>query len=322
MKSIETERHDLPPKVSIGLPVYNGATHLRVAIDSLLAQSYADFELIISDNASSDETACICREYASKDSRIRYLAQPSNIGATANFNFVLDAAVGEYFMWAAHDDAWEPDFLAEMTALLADPTVEIAFCRFDNVSYESMASTRVFDLSEITAPTIAQGLARFLGHAEYNGKANVFYGLLRRETVLGLGGLRIWGVGTWGADMLYVFSLLTQGRLALSQRLLFHKRSAPVGVATASVVPVLPRYARIKAESVARRQESLQWLGYWVGYWRVLRLARKVSFLDRLGLRSFVFSQIGHRARMISSDCVGAWFPRVYRKLLNRQAGQ
>jgi glycosyltransferase involved in cell wall biosynthesis len=99
------------PKVSIGLPVYNGGLFLRGALDSLLQQSFSDFELIISDNASTDDTEIICREYAKKEGRIRYIRQPENQGAMANFKFVLDEAVGEYFMWAAADDRRTEKFL-------------------------------------------------------------------------------------------------------------------------------------------------------------------------------------------------------------------
>lgn len=97
------------PIVTIGLPVYNGEQTLRPALESLLNQSFANFELIISDNASTDGTELICREYAERDQRIRYVRQEENLGAAANFKYVLDAARGEYFMWAACDDTRSPD---------------------------------------------------------------------------------------------------------------------------------------------------------------------------------------------------------------------
>lgn len=99
------------PIVSIGMFVYNGESCIREAIDSMLNQSVNEFELIISDNASNDKTEGICREYANKDQRIRYIRQPKNRGAEANLLFVFDEAQGEYFMWAAHDDVKSPDFL-------------------------------------------------------------------------------------------------------------------------------------------------------------------------------------------------------------------
>jgi glycosyltransferase involved in cell wall biosynthesis len=92
------------PKISIGMPVYNGEKCIREALDALLAQTFTDFELIISDNASTDDTGPICREYATRDARVRYIRQPENKGVFANFQFVLNEAVGEYFMWNAADD--------------------------------------------------------------------------------------------------------------------------------------------------------------------------------------------------------------------------
>jgi glycosyltransferase involved in cell wall biosynthesis len=107
------------PKVSIGLPVYNGARYLREAIDSILAQTFKDFELIICDNASTDETPEICAEYAARDPRIRYYRQPRNIGATANFNHTFELARGVCFKWAAHDDVLAPTYLEKCVAALA-----------------------------------------------------------------------------------------------------------------------------------------------------------------------------------------------------------
>ena len=80
------------PRLSIGLPVHNGEKYLAESLESLLGQTYEDFELIISDNASTDSTAEICRHYAKQDSRIRYIAQPRNIGLVANHNFVIEQA--------------------------------------------------------------------------------------------------------------------------------------------------------------------------------------------------------------------------------------
>lgn len=98
------------PLLSIGLAVYNGATHVRDSIDSLLAQDIDDLELIISDNASTDDTPSICREYADKDARVRYTRNDENIGAAANFNRVFELSRGRYFMWGSDDDLWYPRF--------------------------------------------------------------------------------------------------------------------------------------------------------------------------------------------------------------------
>lgn len=298
------------------MPVYNGELHLPEALESLLAQCFIDFEIILSDNASTDGTEAICRAYAAKDGRIRYVRQAENIGPTANFNFVLSESIASYFMWAAHDDVWEPEFLGEMVAILdAQPDVEIAFCKFDNVTYEERLRTRLFDMTELARSSIHDGLKAFLRHAEYNGKANVFYGLLRRDTVLGLGGLQIWGVGSWGADMLYVFSILIHGRLALSPRVLFHKRSAPA-VAAPSRTDIVQRSHReqLRLELLNRLQESHDWQGYWIGYLRILRLAAKLNPVQRLSLRFLVWRKIITRLRILVVCHLGLKWPRLYEK--------
>ena len=100
------------PKVSVGMPVFNGEKTLSAAISSILDQSFDDFELIISDNASTDRTAQICQEFMDFDDRIKYRRQPNNIGPVNNFQFVLDQAIGDYFLWAAADDRREKNALA------------------------------------------------------------------------------------------------------------------------------------------------------------------------------------------------------------------
>lgn len=99
------------PKISIGIPVYNGEAFLSAALDSILAQTLRDFEVIISDNASTDGTAAICQDYASRDPRIRYYRSERNYGAAWNFNRVFELATGPYFKWAAADDVCAPTYL-------------------------------------------------------------------------------------------------------------------------------------------------------------------------------------------------------------------
>jgi glycosyltransferase involved in cell wall biosynthesis len=99
------------PRLTIGLPVYNGEKYLAASLDALLGQSFEDFELIISDNASTDDTAGICRRYLKQDSRIRYIRQPRNLGAAPNHNFVVGQARGELFKWASGDDLYARDLV-------------------------------------------------------------------------------------------------------------------------------------------------------------------------------------------------------------------
>lgn len=107
------------PRVSIGLPVFNGEKYLKETLDSILAQTYTDFELIISDNASTDRTPQICRAYAAKDSRIRYYRNENNLRAVENHNRVFKLSSGEYFKFASHDDVLAPEFLSRCVNVLS-----------------------------------------------------------------------------------------------------------------------------------------------------------------------------------------------------------
>jgi glycosyltransferase involved in cell wall biosynthesis len=112
------------PKVAIGMPVWNGEKFLSEAIESILTQTYGDFELMISDNASTDATAEICHGYAKRDTRIRYIRQNTNIGAAPNYNDVFRRSSGQYFKWAAHDDVLAPEFIGACVRVLdEDETV-------------------------------------------------------------------------------------------------------------------------------------------------------------------------------------------------------
>lgn len=172
--------------VNIGMPVYNGENFIGEAIDSLIAQSYKNFEIIISDNASTDNTEVICREYAERDDRIRYVRQPSNIGAAANFDFVLKQGQGTYFMWAAADDLWMPTFIETCLSLLEkDQAAGLAVSAY---RVESMLSP-LFNL-RFSDPLICvvkkDREERVLSYAKYSmwtHKDNLVYALWRRSAI-------------------------------------------------------------------------------------------------------------------------------------------
>ena len=173
-----------PVRVSVGMPVYNGGKHLPEAIRSFLAQDFANFELIISDNASTDRTAEIARDFAARDDRIRYVRQPKNIGAPANFTFVLDEARGEFFQWAAHDDIWRPFWLERATATLgSEPKIGFAFPSFaikdQNIGIESRFDPGVFAFVEADDPR--ERLLTFLALHFLSQKCNLVYSLFRTD---------------------------------------------------------------------------------------------------------------------------------------------
>ncbi|HYE19895.1 MAG TPA: glycosyltransferase family 2 protein [Tepidisphaeraceae bacterium] len=125
------------PRLSIGLPVYNGGALLRLAIDSVLAQTFTDFELVICDNASTDGTEALCREYARRDKRVRYVRNPVNIGAAKNFNRTFELSRSPLFKWMSHDDVVLPTMVERcVEALDANPDAVLCTVRRRYMEYD------------------------------------------------------------------------------------------------------------------------------------------------------------------------------------------
>ncbi len=143
------------PKITIGLPVFNGETHLAECLDSLLEQTFTDFFIEIYDNASTDKTSEIAREYASQDSRIRYHRHDENIGMIQNFNGALKAAETEYFLWRADDDLASPDFLERLYHKLeATPAAALAVSQVRRLK-TATNDVRITDFyDDLPVPTI------------------------------------------------------------------------------------------------------------------------------------------------------------------------
>lgn len=171
------------PAISIGLPVYNGAKHLEAALDSLLNQSFSDFEIIISDNASTDDTQSICERYASRDSRIKYFRQIENIGAPGNFRFVYEQAGSQLFKWMAHDDWVDPDWLSVLVPV-AISRKAIVFGYLQMITYDGAKMDHKGNGREMEFA--GASLWRQLAYANEPanlGKANIIYGIFPREVV-------------------------------------------------------------------------------------------------------------------------------------------
>jgi glycosyltransferase involved in cell wall biosynthesis len=195
--------------VSIGMPIFNGEKYIREALESLLSQSHTNFELIISDNASTDKTEEICIQYAASDPRIRYVRQPENIGVDANFRFVLDEARGEYFMWAAADDVWDVTWIKDLLDSMKKTGAEAAFGTIQCIDEHSLklkhiANNTTFDYR---GPQWYRQLKYFL-QFEGGGKANPIYGLWRTSD------LRRIYLKNHLYDYLLVFDLLSKTELA------------------------------------------------------------------------------------------------------------
>jgi len=205
---------DFTPIVSIGMPVYNGASTLRSAINSLLGQSFQKFEIIISDNASTDDTASICQQYALDDKRIRYFRQSSNLGGVANFKFVFDQATAPYFMWSGSDDVRSSDFIQVNQEFLAN-----------NSDYVASTSPNGFENWAVDHPLVDFALNgdEFTRYTQFFKNSftshGVFYSLFRTEVLRGCGSLRLIFPGfDWlGFDWAVILFLASKGRINRSQ---------------------------------------------------------------------------------------------------------
>ncbi len=173
------------PLVSIGLPVYNGENYLRQALDSLLMQDYTNFELIISDNASTDRTREICFEYTTKDNRIKYYRNQINTGAPANFNRVFELSSGDYFMWASHDDYREPSYISKcLNAFSASDKIVLVGAECDWVTPQKDVVLVDKSLSTIRLDAVRRFMRykRILHDCDKH-KGGIFYGIFRRNVL-------------------------------------------------------------------------------------------------------------------------------------------
>ncbi|CAN5683726.1 glycosyltransferase family 2 protein [soil metagenome] len=173
------------PRLSVGVPVYNGERYIARTLTSLLNQTYTDFELIITDNGSTDRTESICREFALRDPRIQYHRSDQNCGVVRNFNWCFELARGELFHWHAADDMCEPTLLEKCVAVLdADPSVVLAFARTMLID-EADHPTHMRDYdAQADKPRAAARFGNVINLDHHRHCAQEVYGVVRREALL------------------------------------------------------------------------------------------------------------------------------------------
>ncbi|MEM9561979.1 MAG: glycosyltransferase family 2 protein [Actinomycetota bacterium] len=199
-----------PPQLCIGLPVFNGEDFLEESIDSILDQSFDDFELIISDNASTDRTPEIVRDYATRDHRIRYHRHEQNLGASANYDSVWRRCRSPYFKWAAADDLYAPWFLERCLSVLeAEPVVGLAYPTAAFIGADSKvtyAFDDVVDMPDHWAEDRVRRTIQFIDALLEDGStANVMvFGVIRSDVLR-----RINPIGNYfGADQTFMAELV------------------------------------------------------------------------------------------------------------------
>ena len=223
------------PRLSIGLPVYNGERYLAEAFDCFLAQTFQDFEIVVCDNASTDHTAEICRSYAERDPRIRYYRNEKNLGAIPNFNKVFELSQSPLFKWAAHDDLYHPRYIETCIRILdEDPDVILAHSRtaFVDDRGESFpvdpatgnyVDPRTGVAQTADSPIIADSPVAILRFWQVLSRARWgthMFGIMRREMLQKTRLVPIFA----GGDRAMLAELALLGRFRCANEVLFSKR--------------------------------------------------------------------------------------------------
>lgn len=212
------------PKVSIGMPVYNGEVFLKDAINSILNQTFQDFELIISDNASTDQTQEICYFYATQDQRIRYYRNECNMGAAWNQSRVVKLAKGNYFKWAHHDDLCAPELLEKCVEVL-EQNLSIVLCypQTTIINQWNNPVEQCSDDFDLRSTKAHQRFRRYHQLVRYGNLCNPFHGLIRtnilKKTPI---------VGSYpSSDLVLLGELVLYGEFSEIPKTLFFKRDHP-----------------------------------------------------------------------------------------------
>jgi len=211
------------PRLSIGLPVYNGEEYLAQSLDAVLGQTYTDFELILSSNASTDGTDDICREYERQDSRITFYRQDRNIGAAPHHDFVFRKSHGELFKWASGDDLWARDLVARCVALLDEHPDAILAHTFTAAIDGDDNVIQALDYPLTTAaPDAPERLRSMLFDGDLPGaiRADDFYGVIRADVLR-----RVKPHGSfYHADQVFMAELVLHGRFLEVPEWLYFRR--------------------------------------------------------------------------------------------------
>jgi glycosyltransferase involved in cell wall biosynthesis len=266
------------PRVSVAVPVYNGEPFIGEALDSIAAQTFPDYEVIISDNASQDGTESICRAYAARDPRVRYLRNERNVGLARNFQQLVRLASGEYFKLANADDVSDPRLLSECVAVLdAHPEVVLCYGKSVLIDERSLPLRPYHDGLDLRDP---RAVARFRAAAERAGLVNLLQGVMRTAALRRTGLL-----GTFTAsDMVLVAELTLYGQFHELPEVLFYRR---LHAAALSSVTSDEGLQGVWNPLRSRRERLLSWHHYYATARAIVRApvraGEKAALLGWLG---------------------------------------
>ncbi len=280
------------PKITVGLPVRQGEAFLGKAVDSILAQTFEDFELVICDNASTDATPAICADFARRDSRVRVLRSERNLGAAPNFNVALREARGTYFRWHAHDDLVLPTYLERCNAVL-DSRPEVVLCH-TRVEVIDAAGAHLYYYRYGPRTDSPFPRRRFRDLLFVRNHCYEVFGLIRTAVLRETGWMGAFPVG----DRVLLSELAFRGRFHEIQEPLFlsrdhEQRSVRVHVSQQE-----------RASWFDSRYEGRITLPEWrtlAEYWKAIRRA-PLSRADRLACELYMLDWIRHYRKRMRHD--------------------
>ena len=265
------------PAVSIGLPVFNGEKYLPHALDTLLGQTFSDFELIISDNASTDRTEQICLEYQGRDSRIIYHRQNENKGAAVNYNSVFQLSRAKYFKWAAADDMCGPEMLEQCVSILdSHPDAVLCYPKTNIIDEYGHVIRSYDDQWELSSPEPAERFCILLRHLR---ECNAVFGLIRSDVLA-----RTPLIGNYiSSDSCLLAELSLHGRFHELPERLFYRREHPEA---SSVDRSIDKQLEFFDPTLSNKIVLQQWRRLWErlrSVWRVpIPLQSRIMITGRL----------------------------------------
>jgi glycosyltransferase involved in cell wall biosynthesis len=283
------------PLVSIGIPTYNRASLVGRAIDSALAQDYLHLEIIVSDNASSDGTAAACQERAARDSRVRYVRQPRNVGATRNFEEVLRLASGDYFMWLGDDDWLDTDYIRLCLGTLLDGG-DLSLAGGVPFYYKNGLAKGSGQVLSLLQRDRWQRVLAYFWQVQDNG---LFYGLASTEVQRGLLPIR----NVMGGDWLHIALLASQGPIRTLDTTRVHRETGGATTSYAQIArslglrPIVGRFPFSFIAWAAFADIAWRHHGY-RNHSRPARLALALAVGFVLTIRGCIVSAISTRARL------------------------
>jgi glycosyltransferase involved in cell wall biosynthesis len=283
------------PLVSVGMPIYNEGKFVRESLDSLLAQDYENIEVIITDNTSTDGTEFICREYAARDRRVRYVRNEYNVGAIENFNRAFHLGTGPYFMWASGHDLRSAGSISKCVEVLErNPDVVLCYPEIVHIDREGAPTRRTADFSTaFHHPWDKTGQALSLLWSER--PPEIIYGLIHRSA---LARTRLFRA-VWGSDIAILLRLCLEGFFAQVRGEFLYARD-PRG-------PDCVEQGRYKRSWFSDETRPRRWFPFW-GFVRECLLAvsgARLPLLKKVGLYAGLLLWLARLKRPLMKEVMG-----------------